>query len=223
MNKITYLLLALIFLPHGLFAQDKTREEVIQLMAEDTCECIKKDEESFSKEKSMNQKQVALGLCLFESYSQRKLESEKMKDSGMDDFEALGEEVGIKMVSTCGTEFMALFTNEQLGEIVDEAMEDDNDLIIAPPPPAPKNENDLQLEAELVSLSNDAISYFEVKDTFNKTHVFLIKEQFEGYELLKKSNFSKSLKIYYKEIDMFDLSERKYVKKKVVKYLEIID
>ena len=86
-----------------------------------------------------------------------------------------------------------------------------------------KNEDDLQLEAELVSLNNDAVSYFQVKDAFDKTHTFLIKEQFEGYKLLKKSNYNKTFNIYYKEINMFDLSERKYVKKKVVKYLESID
>ena len=62
-----------------------------------------------------------------------------------------------------------------------------------------------------------------VKDDFDKPHTFLINEQFEGYELLKKSNFNKTFKIYYKEIDLFDLSERKYLKKKVVKYLEVLN
>jgi hypothetical protein len=202
------------------FAQDKTRDEVIEMMAEDTCECIKNDTASFTKDKTMNQKQVALGLCLLKSYNKRKTESVSLKGGGMGDFEALGEEVGLQMVSTCGGEFMSIFSDEQLGEIIDESEDYEAN---TPPPPAPKDENDLQLEAELISLNNDAVSYFQVKDAFDKTHTFLIKEQFEGYKLLKTSNYNKTFNIYYKEINMFDLSERKYVKKKVVKYLESID
>lgn len=219
MLRNTLLLLCLCFAAN-VFAQDKTRDEIIQLMADDTCECIIADKESYTPEKTMNQKQVSLGLCLLKSYEIRKKESKALKNGDMGDFEALGEEVGIQMVSTCGVEFMAIFSNEQLGEIIEEAENEESN---TPPAPAEKNEDDLQLEADLVSLNNDAVSYFQVKDAFDKLHTFLIKEEFEGYKLLKKSNFNKSFNIYYKEIDMFDLSERKYVKKKVVKYLEVID
>ncbi len=219
-TMIKKLPLLFLFFVVNIFAQDKTREEIIQLMAEDTCECIKNDTASFTPDKTMNQKQVALGLCLLKSYNKRKAESVDMKNAGMDDFEALGEEVGLQMVSVCASDFMAIFSDEQLDEIIDESEEQDAN---TPPPPAPKNDDDLQLEAQLISLSNDAVSYFQVKDAFDKTHTFLIKEQFEGYKLLKKSNYNKAFNIYYKEINMFDLSERKYVKKKVVKYLESID
>jgi len=215
------LLLGLLFFSANLIAQDKTREEVIQLMSDDTCDCIKSDPESFSRGKSLNQKQVALGLCLLKSYNIRKEESQAIKASGIDGFEALGEEVGVQMVSNCGAEFMAIFSDEQLDEIIDVVVDKENPAI--PPSPAPKNEEDLKLEGELTALNNDAISYFQIKDAFDKLHTFLINEQFEGYELLKKSNFNKSFSIYYKEVDMFDLSERKYVKKKVVKYLEVTE
>lgn len=218
MLKNTLLLFFIFCLTLNVFSQDKTRDEVLQLIADDTCECIKNDKTSFTADKTLNQKQVGLGLCIIKSFNERKGESESLKDAGMNDFEALGEEVGLKMVSTCGTEFMGLFNDDQLGELIND--ETDNDI---PPPPSAKNEDDLQLEAELMLLNNDAISYFEVKDSFDKTHVFLINEQFEGFELLKKSNFKKLFTIFYKEIDLFDLSERKYVKKKVVKYLELIE
>lgn len=217
MLKNTLLVVCLSF-SLTVFAQDKTRDEVIQLMAEDTCECIKSDSTSYTHDKSMNQKQVSLGLCLLKSYEKRKVESKALKNGDMGDFEALGEEVGIQMVSTCGVEFMSIFSDEQLGEIIEDSENDVN-----APAPAEKNDDDLQLEADLVSLNNDAVSYFQVKDAFDKLHTFLINEEFKGYKLLKKSNYSKSFNIYYKVIDMFDLSERKYVKKKVVKYLETID
>ena len=190
MFKNTLLLVCLCF-SVNIFAQDLTREEAIQLMAEDTCECIKSDTTSFTHDKTMNQKQVALGLCLLKSYNERKKESKALKNGGMGDFEALGEEVGIQMVSVCGVEFMAIFSEEQLDEIIEDVENEDSN---TPPPPAPKNEDDLQLEAELVSLNNDAVSYFQVKDAFDKEHLFLIKEQFEGYKLLKNilSSNSKS-------------------------------
>ncbi len=215
MPKITLLLLIFFSFTCSVLSQDKTKDEVLQLMAEDTCECIKNDKISFTSEKTLNQKQVGLGLCILKSFNVRKLESESLKNADMKDFEALGEEIGLKMASTCGVEFMALFNDDQLGELIG----DDN----IPPSPSSKDEEDLQLEAELLSLNNDAISYFQVIDSFDKTHVFLINEQFEGFQLLKKSNLKKPFKIYYKEIDLFDLSERKYVKKKVVKYLEILN
>lgn len=212
------LVIVCLFLISNTYSQDKTRDEVLQLMAYDTCECIKSDKESFAIGKTMNQKQVALGLCLLKSFNKRKAESKEMQDAGIDNFDVIGEEVGLKMVSACGTDFMAIFTDDQLGEIIDEALEDD-----VPPPPSAKNNEDFQLDAELMSLNNDAISYFKLKDAFNKTHVFIIREQFEGFKLLKKSNYKKDFKVYYKEVDFFDLSERKYIKKKVVKYLELIN
>ncbi|MFI1743771.1 hypothetical protein [Thalassobellus sediminis] len=214
MLKYTFLLFIALCFTSNIFSQDKTKDEVLQLIAEDTCECIKNDETSFTSDKTLNQKEIALGLCLMKSFNERKAESKELADTGMDQFEAIGEEVGLKMVGTCGVEFMAIFTNDQLAEFVNDE--------VTPAPPAVKNENDLQLEAQLVALNNDVISYFEVNDDFDKSHVFLINEQFEGYQLLKKSNFKKSFKIYYKEIDLFDLSVRKYVKKNVVKYLELL-
>lgn len=217
-----YLLLGCLVFVVNVFSQDKTRDEIIKLMAEDTCEYLRNDKSSFTSDKTLNEKQISLGLYLLKSYEKRKVESIDLKDGDLADFEALGEEVGFKMISTCGGEFMAIFSNEQLEALIDDT-ENEDISIIPPPPPAPKNEDDLQLEADLISLNNDAVSYFQVKDAFDKTHTFLIKEQFEGYKLLKRSRYNKTFNIYYKEIDMFDLSERKYVKKKVVKFLETVD
>ena len=58
-----------------------------------------------------------------------------------------------------------------------------------PPPPAPKNENDLNIEGKIVSINNDVISYVEVVDAFDKKHTLIVSTQFEGAQLLIKSNF----------------------------------
>jgi len=196
--------------------QDKTKEEVIELIAEDTCKCMQDHPEDFSENVSLSKKEMSLGLCIINSFNVRKAQSSELKDKSINDLDEVSEAVGISLVSKCGNTFLSSFSNEELGSMLNE--ENDN----LPPPPAPKNENDLQLEANLMSLNNDVISYIKVKDDFDKDHLFLINEQFEGFELLKKSNYGKDFKIYYKEIDLFDLSERKYVKKKIIKYLELI-
>ncbi|WP_460218843.1 hypothetical protein [Psychroserpens sp. MEBiC05023] len=212
------LLLLILVIANTVYSQDKTRDEVLQLIADDACECIQDDETLFDKGKSMKQKQMALGVCLLRSYNKRKSESKAFEEKGIDDFEGLGEEVGLKMASTCGDAFIELFSDDQLGAMLD----DDDDYGDVPAPPAAKDENDLNIEAELLSLNNDAISYITVSDSYNKAHTFIVSEQFEGYELLKKSNINSEFKIYYKEVNFFDLSERRYVKKKVIKYIEKI-
>ena len=116
---------------------------------------------------------------------------------------------------------MALFTDEQLGDFLeDDEME--SEFSDVPPPPAPQpEEDDLNIEGKIVSLNNDAISYIEVVDSFDKKHIFLVHGQFVGAKLLKKSNLKKDFKIYFKEDNFYDLSESRYIKKKVIVYIEL--
>ena len=192
-------------------AQKKSKEEVLDLMAEDTCECISKKKLKVSD--SMEEKEIALGLCLFSSFNEHKSKSKYYKKKSLDDIEEIGEEVGMVMAGKCADDFLSIFSSEELVEIVSD---DDEDTI------GVKNSNgdDLFIEVELVSMNNDAISYIETKDDFDKNHIFLITEEFEGYELLKKSSFGKSFSITYKEVEFFDLSEKQYITKKVITNLE---
>ncbi|RED49527.1 hypothetical protein [Seonamhaeicola aphaedonensis] len=209
--------IACILLTISISAQGKTRDEVLQLIAEDTCECIKNDPEAFTQAKSMQQKEVALGICLLKSFNKRKSESEETKNLGVGlDFEALGEEVGIKMVTTCGADFMAIFSDDQLDEIIDEGLNDQT-----PPPPAEKDVLSLSMTVSLETIHNDVISYIKFKDDFDKEQTFLIVDQFTGKELLKKRNVGKTFEVYYEKRNFYDLSEQTYTKKKVLKYIEL--
>ena len=216
-----FVLIVLLSLFSGFIqGQDKTREEVLQMIAEDTCECIEKDKSLFDKSKTMNQKQMGLGFCLLKSFNARKSESKAFEDKGINDFEELGEEVGLLMVTTCPETFISLFSEEQLENMMNEEL--NVDVPPPPPPPAPKNDSDLNIEAELISINNEAVWYIEVNDSYGKSHTFIVSEQFEGFDLLKKSNLNVTFTIFFKEVDYFDLSERRYVKKKVIKYIEKI-
>lgn len=211
MKKITFTLIALLGL-NLVVAQNKSKEEVLELMANDTCECIQK--KKIDPSQSMDEKQMALGLCLITSYNEHKSKSRYFSKQKTTDFEKIGEEVGMVMATICVDDFMSIFSSEELVDFIDD---DDDDM--------GSNSNvdsNLTIEVELVGMRNDAISYLETKDDFEKQHIFLITQQFEGYEMLKKSNFGKSFKITFKEEEYFDLSERQYIIKKVITKIEAL-
>jgi len=192
-------------------AQKKSKEEVLDLMAEDTCECLTKKKIKTSD--SMDDKQMALGLCLIKSYNNHKSKSRYFSKQKTANFEKIGEEVGMIMATKCGNEFLSIFSTEELVDLIDDEDGETEGL-------SNSEESKLKIEVELVSMNNDAISYIETKDDFDKNHIFLITEEFEGYELLKKSSFGKSFSITYKEVEFFDLSEKQYITKKVITNLE---
>ncbi|WP_138433400.1 hypothetical protein [Winogradskyella algicola] len=209
MKKVTLLILVVLFGSSAL-AQKKSKEEVAELMAEDTCECISK--KKFDKSDDTEEKEMALGLCLFDSFNKHKSKSRYYSKKTLNDIEEIGEDVGFIMATTCADDFLSIFSSEELVEIVGDD-EDEVGLDAS-------TDSVLTIEVELVTMNNDAISYFEAKDDFDKTHIFLITEEFEGYELLKKSNFGKSYTVTFKEVELFDLSEKQYITKKVITKLE---
>ena len=205
------IILLVVLLSFNLNAQKKSKQEVLELMAEDTCECI--SEKKLKVSDGMKEKEMALGLCLLSSFNKNKSKSKYLSKKSLDDFEEIGEEVGILMASICADDFLSIFSSEELIDIVD-----DNDSVGLDDSVV----EGLSIEVELIAMSNDAISYIVTKDDFDKSHTFLIIEEFEGYELLKKSNFRKSFTITYKEIELFDLSEKQYIAKKVITKIEAI-
>ncbi|WP_411896117.1 hypothetical protein [Winogradskyella sp. A2] len=208
MKKITFTLIAILGL-NLINAQNKSKEEVLELMAEDTCECIA--EKKISPKDSMEDKQMALGLCLISSYNEHKSKSRYFSKQKSTNFEKIGEEVGMVMATICVDDFMSIFSTEELIDIVD----DDDEMSFGD-----TEESDLSIEVELVSMNNDAISYIQTKDDFNKSHIFLITQEFEGYELLKKASFGKAFRVSFKEAEFFDLSEKQYIVKKVITKIE---
>lgn len=209
MKKIT-LLVAILFIGSTALAQKMSKKEVVDLMAEDTCECISK--KKFNKTDDTKEKEMALGLCLIESFNAHKSKSKYYKNKDLNDIEEIGEDIGVVMAGICADDFLSIFSSEELVEIVSD---DDDEVGLDD-----VTESGLTIEVELVALNNDAISYFEAKDDFDKTHIFLITEEFEGYELLKKSNFGKFYTVTFKEVELFDLSEKQYITKKVITKLE---
>ena len=211
MKKVT-LILVLVLTANLANAQKKSKQEVIDLMAEDTCKCI--SDKKIDKSASTEQKEMALGLCLFQSFNTHKSKSKYYSKKTLDDIEEIGEDVGIVMASICVNDFMSIFSTEELTDIVN----DDEELVGLDN----YNSDALTIEVELIAMNNDAISYIETKDDYSKEHIFLITDEFEGYDLLKKSNFGNSFLVTFREVELFDLSEKQYITKKVITKLEAL-
>jgi hypothetical protein len=211
MKNSTLLILAL-FLGISANAQNKSKQEVVDLIAEDTCKCI--SNKKISKSDKTEEKEMALGLCLIENFNKHKNKSRYYSKKSLDDIEEIGQDVGVAMTGMCADDFLSIFSSEELVDIVSDE-DDDIGLENAV-------ETGLTIEVELIAMNNDVISYIETKDDFDKTHVFLITEEFEGYELLKRSNFKKFFTVTFKEVELFDLSEKQYVIKKVITKLETL-
>lgn len=211
MKNLTLALILLFGL--NLTAQNKSKQEVLDLMAEETCKCISKKKLKVSD--SMEEKEMALGLCLFTSFNKYKSKSKYYSNKSLEDIEEIGEDVGTVMVTMCADDFLSIFSADELVDFVEERETDTIGF-------KNSDSNNLTIEVELVAMNNDAISYIETIDDFEKRHIFLITEEFEGYDLLKKSNFKKSFMVSYKEVELFDLSEKQYIIKKVITKLEAI-
>ncbi|WP_422104675.1 hypothetical protein [Winogradskyella sp.] len=211
MKKNLLLLLVSLYCFNGV-AQNKSKEEATELMAEDTCECIAK--KKISKSDKKEDKEMALGLCLLESFNEHKSKSKYYRKKTLNDIEQIGEDVGFVMASMCAEDFLSIFSSEELVEIVNDEYDVGLD--------GSGNAEGLTIEVELISMNNDVISYINVKDDYDKSHTFLITEEFEGYDLLKRSNYGKSFTVTFKQVELFDLSEKQYVTKKVITKLEAL-
>ena len=163
----------------NLNAQRKTKQEVIELMAEDTCMCVAN--KKIKPSSSLDYKQVALGLCLITSYDAHKSKSKYFIKQKVANFEEIGEEVGFIKCTLCAEDFMSIFSTNQLVELIDDENNNNDKIGLFN-----DNEGQLTIAVELHSMNNAAISYIEAKDDFDKNYIFLFNEVFEGYDLLKK-------------------------------------
>ena len=229
--------LVLIFLIIGnvIFAQNLSKEEAYDLIVSDLCKKLNEDKETFSKSKSLEKRQFELGLLLMKSINELKKDSDELSNHVSNTgLQKVGEELGVKLGMQCGDALMEAFSTDELLDMVDKKYGNDSesidvgeleldDTILPPPPPAGINESDISIVGGLASINNDVISYLKFTDEFEKEHVFLVVNQFIGKELLSKTNYGKQFKVYYDIDDFYDLSESRYIKKKVVKYIEEID
>ena len=202
---------ALLCLVSGfLFAQELTKDELVEIISNESCECINGkglDFEAIDKQKL----ELNFGLCIIESYTKHPEASELLNVSFNDDksLEALGEVVALKMMTSC-PDIMSLMVGNYL--------EDDSIATEAP------QNNTLNGLAFLSLKSNQLFNTLSFKDTSNgRTYSFLWLEYFDGSQLfenekkLKKQVFN----IQYKEQDFYDPKINDYRNFKIITKLTV--
>ncbi|CAM3871435.1 MULTISPECIES: hypothetical protein [Flavobacterium] len=191
MKKIIVLLLV----TQVLFAQKLTKEELIDKISENTCNC--------TTEKGITQENmdITLGVCILESIT--KYEKDVEKHFGKNiiaDEEKMGElaeGVGAKMAFTCPA-FLEIIMKMGEGEFEEEEL--------------------LYIDGKITATQLEQFLTFTVKEESGKSHTVLLLEEFENSYLITDSVIKPKdkVKVSYYEADLYDAKTKKFVTFKVV-------
>lgn len=211
--KLKLLTLYLLFFGSILSAQEipKTNKtidtsdlsnDLMDKMAEETCECVKKLDFSGMPQ---NQIEMNLGMCILQSINSNKVEVENQLGAFSITSimtEEFGEKMGLQMLSFCSDFFMDNFADEYVNE---------------------------QYFSE-VSVELGKIKSIEKKQ-FNTVNLqmydgsvlkFLWLWDFEGSEILTKNQFkNKWINIIYSTIELYDPAIKKYIPYRVIEGVSI--
>ena len=175
--------IVIIVLIFGFLSHAQTKDELLSIMANETCECINKEGDNLSKEEI----QMKLGVCMLKSYNKRK---DKFIAAGVkfDSYESgrkLGEQVGYKMAEICPEVFMSF---------VDDATTQSTT----------KTESVTSINGNIESITGDDFSFVNLKDENGKTHQFLWLRNFEGSaELMENPKLKTKVIIHYESIECY--------------------
>lgn len=196
--KEVILIIALTF---GLFSNAQTKDELIAIMSNETCECVNKKGDNLSKEEVQTQ----LGVCMLKSYNMRR---QKFLDAGImfDSYESgrkLGEQVGFKMAKIC-PEIFHHFINKKTEKLT-------------------KNETTNSTTGHITSITGDDFSFVNLKDENGKTHKFLWLRNFEGSaKLMENSKLKSKVIIHYKNIECYIPKMNDYYSLKEITKIEFL-
>lgn len=196
-------------------AQDPvdTKDMVLEDVTSDVCKCI-----SAKVDEGISQKdiEVQLGLCLINSYGTYKDRIDKFMNVTFDDptsMEKFGQEIGMKMITTCPDTFMA-FAKDMIEEEVGNynASEETAPVFTV-------------VSGEAVKLVKDQFNVFSFKGTNKRMYKFLWLEYFEGQELLSdmKDLKNKQLEVSFENKEMYDPKLKDYRTYKVLRKIEVVN
>lgn len=191
-----------------LFAQETDKKnELLDIIAKETCECVSNKNMDFSKiERS--KLELEFGMCIMESYSKRRSKVEKYLGVSLDNersLERLGEDVAFKMMNHCSPVILSL-----AGQYVEEDYAE--------------SEEDQYIVGEVVELSTSKFNTLNIKDESKRIQKFLWLEFFNGEDLLKDfdSLKGKIIKIYFVEKEFFDPVISEYRNFKIIKEIMVL-
>lgn len=187
----------------GIYSSAQTKDELISIMANETCECINKEGDNLSKQEI----QTKLGVCMLKGYNKRK---EKYIAVGIkfDSYESgrkLGEQVGYKMAKICPEVFQSF---------VDEAVNTKSSNV---------TKSVTSISGNIESITGDDFSFVYLKDENGKTHKFLWLRNFEGSaKLMENSKLKSKVIIHYKNIECYIPKMNDYYSLKEITKIEFL-
>lgn len=191
-------------------------QDPLDKIAKESCSCIENKKLDFTKDSDIKAVQMALGLCIVESFSahQSKFSKKELAEfEGEGGMRKLGEKVAMKMVSYCPDVIMAMgkkYLDEKDGNSSDEVIEED---VV---------EADPTIEGTITAIEKNQFVTIKLKDKNNRVHSFLLLDYFETASLYteNKIKVGDALTIGYSEIELFDTVSNDFKYFKIISLLE---
>ena len=198
MKNKSLLLLVLTVISFEGFSQT---DEVYKTIAKETCECIGKKNYDYSKADRADV-EMTLGLCMLESAQKNKVSVDISDTEAMT---ALGEKIGLLMVSVCPDVFKVFMNKEEPEEQVEEIEEDETEYFT--------------VAGTIKSIEEKDFFYINLKDESGKDYKFIWLYYFQGSDDFKED----PKKLIGKKVEItYILLEALHPKSKVYYNLNII-
>lgn len=197
MKKILFLLL----LTNFSFAQVNSKEDLVGVLSNQTCDCLN------TKELTETNLELTLGVCIIQSIQKNKEDVEKYFGknilSNEDNMTEIAESIGVQLALEC-PKFTSLISDMSYED--DEAMDEEY----------------LSLAGKIVAVNADQFMTFKLKQDSGKTVTFLVLEDFDNSYLLLDSVIkpTDTVEVSYYEATLYDAKIKKFVPYNIV--LDII-
>ncbi|MET3731431.1 hypothetical protein [Moheibacter stercoris] len=171
--------------------------DLMDKMAEETCECVKKLDFSGMPQ---NQIEMNLGMCILQSISSNKIEVENQLGAFSITSimtEEFGEKMGLQMLSFCSDFFINNFADEYMNE---------------------QYFSELSVElGKIKSIEKKQFNTVNLQMYDGSILKFIWLWDFEGSEILTKNQFkNKWINIIYSTIELYDPEIKKYIPYRVI-------
>lgn len=209
MKNFFYLIV--LFISISAYSQDP-----LDKIAKESCSCVENKKLDFTKDSDIKAVQMALGLCIVESFSahQSKFSKKELAEfEGEGGMRKLGEKVAMKMVSYCPDVIMAM------GKKYLDDKEDNGDVEVIQEETV---EADPTIEGTITAIEKNQFVTIKVKDKNNRVHSFLLLDYFETASMYteNKIKVGDTLTVGYSEIELFDSASNDFKYYKIISLLE---
>lgn len=189
-------------------AQQIVKEELLTLMAKETCECLEAKKDKIVDEDKLK---AETGFCIIASYTKHSEEAKEVFGPIFEDTkkaEKLGEDVAMKMITVCPDTFKSL---------VETFMKEEE----AENPPAEVFTP--SVEGKVVEVKTSDFITLVIVDASGRKHSLLVLTHFEGANLLIENKLKKnqSVEAKYFEQEFYDPKTKDYKYFKVLDFLEL--